>query len=142
MKCPDHIKKFAIKLPNNNEYTEYVCDDYHIPYLIKCICGCTKCVVLLNCEPQVNAKCTSCGEIIPIYNLKYYPATALIPCDEECKEYISPEGDTFFNICVVYEYPELEKDEEFNPNDITFCEIFGFGLDSGKYFCIISDETA
>lgn len=142
MKCPRHIENNVVSLPNKNKFLEYECDEYHLPYLVKCKCGCEELEIMTNPEPMVIAKCPKCGENITIYNLRYYPAAALIPHTGEETVYISPAEDNIFNICVVYEYPELEEDEEFNQNDITWCEIYGFGLKSKKVFQIISDETA
>ena len=141
VKCPIHIENNVEKLSSDNKFFEYECDEYHLSYLVKCKCGCEEFEVLINTEPLVLAICTKCEESVTVYNLRYYPAATLLPDDRETK-YTSPEGDTIFNLCVVYEYPELEESEEFNQNDITWCEIYGFGVNSKKSFLIINDETA
>jgi len=142
MKCPKHIENNVISLPNNNKFIEYEHDEYHLPYLVKCKCGCEELEIMTNPEPRILARCPLCGEKITIYNLRYYPAASLIPYDGENETYISPAEDTIFNIYVVYEYPELEGEEVFNPNDITWCEVYGFGIESKNIFQIINHETA
>jgi hypothetical protein len=144
MKCPSHVEKNVIALPNRNKFLDYECDVYHLPYLIKCNCGCEEFEILTNPEPMVMAQCSKCRENITIYNLRHYPAASLVPYAGEKTTYTSPSPykDTVFNICVVYEYPELEETENFDQNDITWCEIYGFGVKSKKSFRILSDETA
>ena len=142
MKCPNHVEKNVINLPKRNKFLSYECDEYHLPYQIICKCGCEEFEIVTNPEPMVLAICSKCGETITIYNLRYYPAASLIPFNGNEIPYTSVADDKIFNICVVYEYPELEDDEEFDQNDITWCEVYGFGVNSKKSFQIICDETA
>lgn len=100
-KCPNHIEKFVEKLSNKNKFVEYEGDDYHIPYSVKCTCGSYKLKVFLNEEPSVKAVCTKCNNEIILYDLKFYPAATIVKCDEKISQYITPDGYSSFQVCVV-----------------------------------------
>jgi hypothetical protein len=142
MKCPKHIDGFVCKLPKKNKFIDCDSDDYHIAYLVKCNCGCEVFKVFINEMPSVILKCNNCDNQIIVYDLKFYPAATIIPGNEKFEEYISLDGDLTFNICVIYEYSELDEGEKFNPDDITWCEVYAYGVKSKKVFEIINDETA
>lgn len=97
---PSHINEYVRDLPTNNKYSIGVLDDYTFAYEVKCI---------------------NCSQEITVYDLNLYPAATPIKEDDELIEYISEEGNTIFNVCVIYEYSdEYEVNSaEFDENDIT-----------------------
>lgn len=92
--------------------------------------------------PAVEVECSKCKERIIVYDLKYYPAATIISGSEKFEEFISIKDDVLFNVFVIYEYSELDENQEFNPDDISWCEIYGYGLKSKQIFTISNDETA
>lgn len=64
--------------------------------------------------------------------------------EEELNLYISPDGDNIFNVSVVYEYSDefSFSDENFDNNDISWCHVYVYGINSGKVYKIVDDETA
>jgi len=141
-KCPRHIQQYAKKLTNNNKYFEWEEDEYHLQYSVKCTCGNEAFEIIGDEDFTTIAKCTECKNEIILYDLRLYPAAIHIECDKKPIRYITKDGDTIFNVAVHYEYSQLYEDEEFNPDDITWCIIRVYGLKSNKIFEILDDETA
>ena len=143
MNCPKHIENYIISLTDTNIFSIHQpVNNYHHSYLVKCSCGCEEFEIFINPEPMLMAKCKECGAEITVYNLRYYPAASLISFEGANTKYVSPRDDRIFNICVIYDYPELEVNEEYDQNDITWCVVYGVGIDSKDVFEILNDETA
>lgn len=140
---PNHIEGYVEKLPNKSKYVEYEFDEYTIPYEVKCTCGNREFKVYENLEPKVEIECTKCGNRIIVYDLDYYTCAEKYN-EEKLNLYTSPYGDNFFNVCVIYEYSDEFSflDKNFDNNDITWCEVFIYGVDSKKVYKILDDETA
>lgn len=140
---PNHIEGYVEKLPNKSKYVEYEFDEYTIPYEVKCTCGNREFKVYENLEPRVEIECTKCGNRIIVYDLDYYTCAEKYN-EEKLNLYTSPYGDNFFNVCVIYEYSDEFSflDKNFDNNDITWCEVFIYGVDSKKVYKILDDETA
>lgn len=141
---PKHIDGYVYKISSNNKFFKDNLDDFTIPYAVKCTCGNEVFKVFLNTSPTVIAKCSECSKDIIVYDLKHYPAATPARKEEELIEYKSEAGDDNFNICVIYEYSDEFSfdDEEFDPNDITWCHVHLYGTKSKKSFYIVNDETA
>ncbi len=141
---PSHIKEYVRKLPNENKFLNYNFDNFTLCYEVKCTCGNEEFEVFMDNDPTVLAKCAECRKDIIVYDLKYYPAASVIEEEEILTKYVSIMNDKIFNICVIYEYSdEFEfEDEEFDCNDITWCQIYGYGIKSNQVFKIVDDETA
>jgi hypothetical protein len=89
----------------------------------------------------VTAKCSHCGDEIVVYDVRLYPAATSSRTAGDAVLF-SAAGATTFGVCVVYEYPELDDDQEFNQNDITWCEVFALDEDDKVVARVISDETS
>lgn len=143
MIMPNHIEGYVEKLPNKSKYIEYEFDEYTMPYEVKCSCGSKEFVVYNNEEPRVELKCTKCGKRIVVYDLDFYPCASKYK-EEQLNQYTSPEEDNIFNVAVVYEYSDEFpfSDEEFDCNDVTWCNVYVYGVNSNKVYEIVNDETA
>jgi len=140
---PDHIDTYVEKLPNKNKYIECSDSEYTTPYEVKCSCGCKDFTVFYNQEPRVEVQCSRCGKQIIVYDLDLYTCSQkYMPRD--LGKYTSPEGDSIFRVGVVYEYSDefSLEDDEFDNNDVTWCLVFVQGIQSGKIYKIVDDETA
>lgn len=144
MICQNHIEGYVVRLPNKSKFIEYDFCEFHIPYMVKCSCGCEEFRVYKNDLPNVYVVCESCKLKITVYDLNHYPCASIVPCDDEPSQFVSQEDEKVFNVCVIYEYSdEFAFDEnEFDPNDITWCHVLAFGLNSHMVYEIINDETA
>lgn len=141
MRCPKHVSKY-VKNPEEEMCTLFGVKKEQNPLAVQCVCANDEFKILINELPIVDAICTKCEEKIKLYDLNFYPAATIIPASDEYIKYYSSEGDSVFNLCVLFEYPELEKDEVFDPDDISWCIIWGRGIKSGQVFEILNDETA
>lgn len=141
---PSHIRENVYKLPDENMFLKYKFDSYTMCYKVKCTCGNEEFEVFTDSDPTVIAKCAKCKNEIIVYDLKYYPAASAVEEEEDFKKYISCKDDKLFNLCVIYEYSdEFEfEDEEFDSDDITWCQVYVYGIKSKEVFKIVDDETA
>ncbi|MHC1686073.1 MAG: hypothetical protein AB6733_24615 [Clostridiaceae bacterium] len=146
--CPKHVEGFIDLIESGEKYRINNLDqlnDYTFPYEIKCSCSNKIFKIFVDEHPTVVVQCNSCGKNIIVYDLKYYPAATKIKEEFYLKKYISSFGDEIFNVCAVYEYSdefEYEDDVEFDENDVSWCVIYGYGLNSREVFEIINDETS
>lgn len=142
MKCPSHLLGFVGDV---NTYFSILpkLTDYLVGYSIKCSCGCKQFSVLKNDRPLVLADCINCRKRIVLYDTKQYPYAHPSRDEGMLKEVLGPAGEKQMALCVAFEYPELEEDEEFDQNDITWAFIYGIPENNlHNSFCILDDETA
>lgn len=140
---PVHIDGYVKKLPNKSKYVEYDFDEYTLVYEVECSCGCNEFNVFLNAEPRVEVECTNCSNRIIVYDLDYYTCAEKYK-EEELQRYTSLEGDESFNVCVIYEYSDefSFNHKSFDCNDVTWCNVYLYGIKSENSIKIVDDETA
>ena len=75
-------------------------------YKIKCTCHCKRFEVYQDAHPRIFAKCCNCGNMITVYDLKFYPAATKLN-----KQFtISKVDERLVQVYVNYEYDdELKK---------------------------------
>lgn len=144
--APSHIKPFAVPLIGKNKY---FCDEIYsrftFAYEVCCSCGNDKFVIYKNSEPKVTAYCESCGKTITLYDLIEYSCAVTVRKDgEEVLKKITTNNSDKFNVAIIFEYSdEFELDDEnFDENDVTWCQIYLYDTVSMKSFMIVDDETA
>ena len=86
------------------------------------------------------AICASCQERITIYDLAFYPAAVKLEGEETFVAMDSmPVRPSQVYVC--YEYGELDPDQQFDRDDICWCQIFTESQ-SGQLVRVFDDETA
>ncbi len=141
---PKHIEGYVVRMDEkNNKFFETYVSDFAFYYTIKCKCGNEKFHVIGNECPIVTVECCECGEGILVYDLIYYPAATSVDRHENFVKLVLEEND-IFEVCVLYEYSdEFElDDEEFDPNNLSWCQVFVRDPKSGEVWRILNDETA
>jgi hypothetical protein len=79
--------------------------------------------------------------VILVYDVRLYPAATPSRRAREPVSF-SMGGQTHFGVCIVYEYPELDPDQEFDQNDISWCEVYAIDEQGAVVGRVISDETS
>jgi hypothetical protein len=77
-----------------------------------------------------------------VYDLSLYPAATKTAGDEDFAPLeTSADLDVASAVFVMYEYGELDNDEVFDANAITWCQVFVQDK-SSELRCVFDDETA
>lgn len=143
--APDHMKKYVKQIQGENKFfSDSIYGEFTFAYEISCSCGCKEFVVYKNSEPKVMAYCASCGKQITLYDLIEYPcATTAGNREEELVKVINKNNDKF-NVAIIIQYSDefAFDDEEFDENDITWCQIFLYDTVNMQSIMIVDDETA
>ena len=143
--APDHIKKYVKRIVGNNKFFDGNLDAFTFAYEVTCSCGNKELVILKNSEPKVIACCESCGETITMYDLIEYPCAVTVrKKGEEVLTKITNGDSDKFNAAVIFEYSdEFELDgDEFDENEVTWCQIYLYDSKSLQSLMIVDDETA
>lgn len=94
-------------------------DLYHPLWRLVCSCGGQEFDIFKSALPRVLATCRRCGRNVSVYDIREYPAATVVPADDTLRA-VADRVEVF----VMYEYSELDEGEEFNPDDITWCQVF------------------
>ena len=134
--CPTHIEKFVVDASSRFRIPE---DGYHFYFELKCVCGSQLFYLLFGDKRSVRAICNRCLNKITIYNLSFYPSASTIGGEEAY--YISDlTCEVPALIFVMYEYGILDEGDDFDKNDITWCQVF---VESPSGLTkVFDDETA
>jgi len=141
VRCPKHIEKYVCGFDDPANFLNYECNDYAACYLVRCKCAREEFRIYLSAVPSVLAQCIECGNMIRLYDVRLYPAAtprseATGPLDA-----FRHDGRDVFSVCVVYEYGELDDDESFDQDDISWCEVYAFVAGTNIRVRVLSDET-
>jgi len=142
VRCPKHIEQYVRQVDDPSAFLAYECDEYALCYSVTCSCGCDEFRICLSAVPSVFAHCTECGNVLTIYDVRLYPAATPGSDTTDSSDRFSQGGHEVFSVYVVYEYGELDEDESFNQDDITWCEVYAFVKGTGTTVRVLSDETA
>ncbi len=140
--APDHIKKYCFKDEDDPLYISLhknFAGKTSFVYKVKCTCHCERFIVYKDAHPSIFAKCCNCGNMITVYDLKYYPAAVKLNKDFT-REIVDEKA---VQIYVNYEYDDeflYEDDVEFDADDITWGKVFIANDNEIKK--ILDDETA
>ena len=138
MKFPAHlegyVKDATAKFPS-------LADEYHSAVQVQCPCGCNWFTLTKGTKPSLIATCQASGHKVTVYDVSLYPAATAQKGREEFTPVRHPEGDDCFQIFAVFEYGELDDDQVFNRNDVTWCQIIIENA-AGSRTTILDDETA
>lgn len=112
----------------------------HKYYKLKCHCGNILFRLFISNKKSLVAICSECGEKIIIYDLENYPAAIKLPGSET---FVSLRSDDQkpTTVFVMYEYGPIDDGEQFDRNDISWCQVFT-EPDSGSLEKVFDDETA
>jgi hypothetical protein len=141
MRCPAHVEQYVRPVFDSKRLVGYPCDERSPCYSVVCSCGGREFKIYTTRTPTVSAQCSHCGEVIVVYDVRLYPAATPSRTAGDAVLF-SAAGATTFGVCVVYEYPELDGDQEFDLNDISWCEVYALGKDDEVVGRVISDETS
>ena len=138
--APNHIKKYVKQIQGENRFfNDGIYDEFTFAYEIICSCGCKEFVVYKNSEPKVIASCTSCGTQITLYDLIEYPCSVLVKENmDELKKVTNGTNDKF-NVAIIFQYSD---DEEFDENEVCWCQIYLYDIAHLQSIMIVDDETA
>lgn len=144
--APSHIKKYVKPILGKNKFfSENIYSKFTLAYEISCSCGNNEFVIYKNSEPKVEAFCESCGKTITLYDLIEYPGAVTVRNDgEDALEKVINENNDKFNVAIIFEYSDefAFDDEEFDENEITWCQIYLYDIVSLRSIMIVDDETA
>lgn len=143
--APDHIKKYVKKIIGKNKFWDDNIDDqYTFAYEVSCSCGNNEFVIYKNSEPKVIASCEKCGKTITLYDLIEYPCAVTFREEEDILEKVTNENNDKFNVAIIFQYSDefAFDDEEFDENDVTWCQIYLHDVVSLRSFLLVDDETA
>jgi hypothetical protein len=114
--------------------------DVHKHYELVCSCGHRSFELFLSNRKSVMAVCSACGAHILVYDLAHYPAAVKIAGPESFSTLDSVPTHPA-HVFIRYEYGEPEPDVDFDPNAITWCQIF-VDAEDGNLVQVFDDETA
>jgi hypothetical protein len=135
---PDHVDGFT---RDAEERFPETTDSFHPHYQIACPCGGTLFRTFLSNCKTVIALCAGCGRAVTIYDLACYPAATKSKGREEFRQVFHPSGEATSEVFVMYEYGELDEDQAFDKNDITWCRIW-LKDSTGSRAVMLDDESA
>ena len=133
---PTHIREHVL---DASELFHDQVSILHRYYQVQCSCGLDKQRLLISNLKSVVAVCPECYERIVIYDLAYYP-TANKPKLEETFSPLVEQCDAS-SIYVCYEYGPPEEDVPFDPNDITWCQVYIID-ENDDLVKVFDDETS
>lgn len=145
--APSHIKNYVQQIIGKNKFfdDDFSNDEFTFAYEIVCKCGNHKFTIYKNNEPKVVACCEVCNQKITLYDLIEYPCAVVLRKEKEEMELkkVSNEGNDRFNVAVIFEYSdEFSFDDEFDENDITWCQIYLYDPKNLCSIMIVDDVTA
>ena len=139
---PDHLVGISKRLAADNRIFPFPCDD-HIPaYQLQCSCGQEELEVWKSEMPTVYARCSKCHSVLIIYDLRLYPAASYLERPDPFALVTLTCGCDRLLVYSAYEYPELEENVPFDPNDISWCYIRCSRSAHQTLQEIVDDETA
>lgn len=116
-------------------------DDYHYFYQLVCPCGGKQFRARLSNQESLKVECGGCKREIVVYDLALYPAATKERGVEEFQLVRQAEFTGEEQVFVMYEYGQLDEDQPFDRNDITWCQAW-LENSLGKRVMILDDETA
>ena len=116
-------------------------DAHHWYYQLVCQDGSTQFQLCKGTKQTVKALCSNCAKEVIVYDLSLYPGASKIPGSQGFDSVRHPDGNDSYRVYVMYEYGELDDDQVFDPNGITWCQVF-IENESGDLVKILDDETA
>jgi hypothetical protein len=135
--CPKHVENSVVKA--DDQFPKFA-DDFHHYFQIVCnSCGGRLFRLFVGDKRTVNAVCEACRVNVLVYDLERYPAATKTTGEETFSEN-QWTTRTALPVFVGYEYGEFDDDQEFDQNDITWCQIFV--LHEGSLVVVFDDETA
>ena len=136
-RCPTHIADYV---EDASHLFPDAGSEFHQNYYLRCRCGDRWFTLLKSDKASVLARCSNCNSEICIYDLVLYPAATKIAGSESFVQ-IEQTENAPKKVVVMYEYGELDPDMTFDPNDITWCQIF-IENEMGELTSVFDDETA
>ena len=140
MLAPEHVQRFCTEDITEVEFaklhSEYA-DANCAVYQIKCCCSNEQFHIIYDERPSCWAKCTDCGNVITLYDLKCYPSAIYIN-NIFTKYNLSEAGSNVYKVCVMYEY----ADDYESCDDISWCNIWCKNKSTGNILNLINDETS
>lgn len=135
-RCPKHIESSVV---GADELIEGVIDEDADSFLLKCTCGSYAFHLFEGDKRSVVAQCLKCDSRIVVYDLVFYPSATKVKGEEIFQPFPGMDrlGD---GVYLVYEYGEFDEGDEFDQNDITWCQIFV--MQAGGLKKVFDDETA
>lgn len=115
-------------------------DDYHPLYQVVCACGGRLFHVLADEMPRVVADCGACANRVTVYDVRLYPAATGGPGGDELHDVSG--GDVAVEVFVMYEYGDPDIPDDFDPDDISWCQVFTYDARTGSVELVLDDETA
>jgi hypothetical protein len=134
--CPDHIKDVVL---DASARFQQEADEYHHYFQLECKCGGDIFTLFESNHRSVRAECASCRELVLIYDLELYPAASKLTGAEHFQ--LMSVSRSPSRVFLSFEYGELDEGEVFDPNDITWFQIFIEASD-GELVKVFDDETA
>ena len=143
--APNHIKEYVKPILGNNKFfKDDIYGKFTLAYEVNCNCGNNEFVIYKNSEPKVMAFCASCGKAITLYDLIEYPCAVTYRDNEEILRKVINKDKDKFNIAIIFQYSDDFDfdDEEFDENEITWCQIYLYDIVNLQSILIVDDETA
>lgn len=135
--CPKHVEDSVVSA--EERFSEDA-DEFHHYFQIVCnACASNGFHLFLSNLDTVKAFCEMCQKEVLIYDLALYPAATKLAGDENFVELDLTKAEAL-PIYVSYEYGEFGDDQEFDQNDITWCQVFV--EKEGELLKVFDDETA
>lgn len=97
--------------------------EHHKFYKLVCRCGRQAFDLWISNKASVIAMCNACSKEIIVYDRAHYPA-AVKSAGQETFSPLRPEIKSPYTVFVMYEYGPLDPDQDFDRNDITWCQVF------------------
>lgn len=138
--APRHVQPFARPARGGVDIPGKFGENHKL-WRIACGCQAEHFDLYKSALPRVVARCRKCARDVVLYDIREYPAATVIPADDTLRL----EGDAAVEgaaVYAMYEYPELDEGEPFNPDDITWCQVFAKSNASGEVIVVLDDETA
>ena len=134
---PRHVEGCLRRVPNGFPLEDTAAHKY---YGLVCPCGEEQFDLLQSNLDSVVAVCSSCKTRIILYDWALYHAAVKLKGDEEFFR-MPTQRERPSRVFVGYEYGPTEADEEFNSNDISWCQVFA-STSNGEIIEVFNDETA
>ena len=138
MKHPRHIAGYV---EDASERFARDADEYHLFYHVVCKCGDDRFLVFQSEKPALKVRCAVCRAEVVVYDTGRYPSASKSRSPDQFHQVVRSEQGDRFRVYVMYEYGQLDDGEEFDSNDITWCQVF-IEDERGGLSMILDDETA
>src|SRR5258708_1962506 len=116
-------------------------DEHHFFGQLQCSCANQWFRVWKSQRPTVRAVCEACKTHISVYDLTKYPAATPGRSEGDFVPVVHPDGGNRVRVYVMYEYGDLDPDQTFDRNDVTWCQVY-IEDTAQKLIKILDDETA